>query len=194
LFDTYEEFKTHIIDTHEESREYITCPLERCKAPVRDLHIHFKSKHPYDKLPKGIQLRASVWRDVKQPNKRRKTFSFKEGTIISVKNKGKAMHYRSGYELEVYESLEKINEVVSYDVEPFPVEYFWKGRSRNYYPDIIVRFKDRVEVWEVKPAKQTSNLQNQAKWDAAKFFCETRGWKFVVYTEKEIKILKRQTE
>lgn len=79
----------------------------------------------------------------------------------------------------------------------------------RYFPDFIVKIRNRktgvieIRVIEVKPKSQTkppkkgSNQKkylsevmtygvNMAKWQAAKFFCEKRGWKFMVLTEDEI--------
>ena len=42
-FYNYEEYKQHITSSHELGREYVLCPLERCKAAVRDVRSHLKS-------------------------------------------------------------------------------------------------------------------------------------------------------
>ena len=79
------------------------------------------------------------------------------------------MHYRSGYELEVYQLLEEHNKVARYEVEPTDciTPYFWDGVWRKYFPDIKVVFTNGiVEIWEVKPSNQTDLQQNQIKWDA----------------------------
>ena len=93
IFDDYTKFKTHIIETHEEGREYILCPLARCQAPVRDLRAHFRAFHKFDKVPKAQQMRASVFYDVKNPKKRRKVSHFKEGYHTSPKNHGEQAHF-----------------------------------------------------------------------------------------------------
>jgi hypothetical protein len=49
-----------------------------------------------------------------------------------------------------------------------------------------------VEIWEIKPANQTSFDKNQAKWKAAAAYCTARGWEFVVYTETGINKLKKK--
>lgn len=193
LFPEYKEFKEHILQDHEEGREYVVCPVKYCAAPCRDLHSHFTNKHPSLKLPDGIQHRASVWYDFRKPSKRKKIPSFKEGTIISTKNGGKVLHYRSGYEYDVYMHLETRADVVAYEVEPFPVSYFFRSKNRNYYPDLRILFTDgRIEVWEVKPENQTNMQQNKAKWAACRLYCESRGWEFDVITETDISAMKRR--
>ena len=103
--DTYYEYKEHIINSHEEGREYVKCPLNRCQAPVRDVRMHFKVKHPQDKCPSKGQMRALIWSDHK-PQKKKNKPKFHEGYINSRKNGNQEMHYRSSWERDVYICLE----------------------------------------------------------------------------------------
>jgi len=32
----FQEFKTHILDEHDEGREYVICPLQRCATPLTE--------------------------------------------------------------------------------------------------------------------------------------------------------------
>ena len=82
-------------------------------------------------------------------------------------------------------------------------------KRHKYFPDFIIEMKNKQGVVEtlmieVKPKKQTeppkkpkrqtkrflneakTYLTNQAKWDAANAFCERKGWRFKILTEKEI--------
>jgi hypothetical protein len=191
-FGAYNEYREHIVASHEEGREYVLCPLSRCKAPVRDVRLHFKVKHPGEQCPNAGQMRALIWTDQRNPKKRKKP-KFKEGSLISLKNGGKKMHYRSGYEKTVYECLEVMDEVAAYQVEGFRVSYFYNGRERGYYPDLLVHFADnRFEVWEVKPENQTQLPINLAKWSACREHCLARGWGFVVVNEHVIDKMKRR--
>lgn len=188
----FNEFTKHIKEKHEEGRDYIVCPLKRCGSCVRDVVAHFKSRHSSEPLPKKGQLKAIIWADQHSPNKRKKKPNFKEGYVVSNKNSGKQMHYRSGYEKDVYMCLEHIDDVVSYGVENFKVEYFYRGKTHNYYPDLMVCFKDgHFEVWEIKPTNQCTLPVNLAKWEACKTYCLMRGWTFEVITETTIKNLKK---
>ena len=190
--ESYEEFKEHILARHEEGKDFIICPLLRCLTPVRCLISHFRVKHPTEPLPKKGQLRAIVWRDIQSPRKKRKKQPFKEGYVFSIKNGGKQLHYRSSYEMEVYNCLEELDEVISYRVEALSIEYYFKGKRKQYYPDLIITFKDgRTEIWEVKPAKQTTLELNEAKWKAANAYCDAHGWTFMVMTEQGIQKLKQ---
>jgi hypothetical protein len=184
----FEDFKNHIIEKHEEGRDYIVCPLARCRTPVRDLVSHFKAKHPTEKMPIGVQLKATVWRDPKKPRGKGKfketVKKFKSGSIISNKMNGKVINYRSGYEREVCGYLELLPEVVAYDVETIKIPYWFQGKRYKYIPDFqIVMTNGGIEIWEVKPATQTTWPKNEAKWKAAEEYCRIRGWKFMVLTE-----------
>jgi hypothetical protein len=186
-YEDFTEYKQHIIQNHELGREFVICPLIRCGAPVRDVRAHFAAKHKNETLPKTCQMRAIVWKDQsskkdgKLKNKRPK---FREGYLMSTKNGGKEMHYRSGMECEVYECLEVMPEVLGYEVEPFAVQYSFMGEIHEYNPDLKILFDDgRIEIWEIKPANQTSLPKNSAKWAACQQYCDTRGFQFMVLTE-----------
>lgn len=187
----FEEFKDHIKENHDEGREFITCPLPHCKAPIRDLKLHCKHKHPQFDLKnyKG-QMKATVWYDFSPKGKRKTKTKFRQGKYTSTKS-GKTFHYRSGLECTVFELLDQDNDVMSFDVEPFQIQYIWEGQAHNYTPDILVTFMDgHKELWEIKPADQTSLSQNKSKWNAAEQQCKVRGWLFEVYTETRVDKLK----
>lgn len=194
----YEAFKTHIVENHEEGREYLLCPLPRCGAPVRDVTLHLKLKHKEESVPKAYNgpLRTIVWKDHKSKGKKKaRKPTFREGHFVSMKNNGKEFFYRSSYECKVLECLELIPEVVSYEVEPIKngIPYIFEGEQHLYYPDLFIKFADgHVEIWEIKPASQTMLPKNEAKWSAANGYCFTRDWKFIVITEVGINKLKKR--
>lgn len=186
----------HITNNHEEGRHYVICPLVRCGAPVRDMRLHFKAKHKGEDIPKTGQMKAIIWKDQsnrKDGKLKQRKSKFREGYLISTKNGGKEMHYRSGMECDVYEYLEAIPEVISYDVEPFKVQYTFGGEVRNYNPDLSILFDDgHVEIWEIKPSNQTHLPINSAKWTACELHCQSRGFKFMVLTEVGMGKLKQK--
>ena len=86
------------------------------------------------------------------------------------------------------------------------------SKLRRYFVDFVVKFKDgRVILFEVKPYSQTippivpktkgqkamaryaeelrTYQVNIAKWQAARKFCEERGFKFEIITENELRKL-----
>lgn len=185
-------FCEHIRNTHQESRDYVCCPLKRCCAPVRDVRKHFAACHPQEKIPQNCQMKALVWRDTKDIEKRKKKVSFKEGYHISPKNRNK-LHYNSGWELTVYKILDKMDDVVTYEVEPLKIEYFFDGERKTYLPDLRVHYTDGTkEILEIKPSNQTGMAVNVAKWEACNEYCQKRGTVFKVITETWIEKMKRQ--
>lgn len=167
-------------------------------APIRDLTAHFKAKHPTDSIPKHHgPNKAIVWKDFGNKKRKAKKPAYREGHFVSLKNHGKEFFYRSSYECEVLECLEQLHEVIAYDVEPLKdgIPYLHKGEMHKYHPDFSIKFADgHIEIWEIKPANQTSLALNEDKWRAAKIFCESRGWQFIVLTEVGIGKLKTVTK
>ena len=187
-YKSFEQYCYHITEEHEEGRDYVVCGVEHCKAPVRDLAMHYKAQHKGEQTPPIKQAKAILWRDpnprngkmdVKKPN-------FRKGWYVSSKT-GKAHYYRSGWEERVYEMLDTMPEVLGFNAEPLQIEYWYDGEMRRYTPDIIILFVDgHRELWEIKPSNQTSLEINECKWAAAKQYCESHGWHFQVITEQTI--------
>jgi len=186
-FSEYEEFRSHIIESHEEGREFVRCPLEHCKAPVRDVKLHMKVKHPsFDLRNFKGQARAIIWHDFSAKGKKTRKPRFKQGKYESTKT-GKTLGYRSGLEEKLYKVLDQHDEVMSFYSEPFNIDYIHRGQAHKYTPDLIVNFMDgRRQVWEVKPSNQTDLEMNKNKWRAAEEACKIRGWSFEVFTEQRI--------
>jgi len=192
-FTEFEAFKTHITEEHEEGRDYVLCPLQRCQAPVRCLKTHFKVKHPREKMPPVKQTKAIIWKDMHGKKLKHRRPNFIDGDFVSQKMNGKEIHYRSGYERQVYECLEQLPDIVAYDTETLEIPYYLKGERHNYIPDLQIIFADgHIELWEIKPASQTSSPKNTAKRAAAIEYCAIRGWKFQTITEKGIEMLKNR--
>lgn len=191
-FSNYEDYKTHIIDNHEEGRDYVKCPLARCGAPVRDVRMHFKSRHPHDTMPKCCQMSAIVWRDIRPTNKKQKKPKYKQGFYPSTKT-GKQFKFLSSWEEDVYRCLDMWEDVLTFEAEPFKIPYLFEGTAHNYKPDILVAFIDgHKELWEIKPARQTDLPVNKAKWYAAEQACKARGWGWKVITERSVNQLKKK--
>lgn len=190
IFEDFLGFKLHILEEHEEGREFIKCP--RCETPVRDLKTHWRVKHQGFAYPKGMQDRAIVWKDFSKGKSKTRKPKFRSGDFVSQKN-GKELHYRSGMECEVYEVLERLPEVVSYDAEPIDIKYCHEGEWKTYKPDLSIFFLDGTkEIWEIKPKNQTKLPVNDSKWTYAQKYCENRGWKFMVLTEDGLHKLRRR--
>lgn len=121
--------------------------------------------------------------------------------------------YRSLWELRLMSYLDTHPDVMQWASEEFCIPYRSPidGRVHRYFPDFWIKQRDKhgnidIKVIEVKPLAQTKPPVpqtrktkryinevvtwgiNEAKWNAAKKFCDTKGWKFVVMTEKELGI------
>lgn len=121
--------------------------------------------------------------------------------------------YRSSYELKLMMFLDKNPNVIEWASEEFFIPYKspLDGKIHRYFPDFWVKKKNRegiIEtiVIEVKPGNQTippkpkktitkqylREVQtwglNQAKWESANKYCNAKGWKFLIATEKELGI------
>jgi len=192
-FQEYVEFKDHIMENHEEGREYIKCPLDHCQAPVRDLKLHFKAKHPKADFKNYTgQIKAIIWHDFSGRGKRTKKPNFKQGKYESTKT-GRILGYRSGLEEKLYKILDQHDNVASFYEEPFGIDYIHQGKAHKYIPDLFITFMDgHKELWEVKPTSQTDLEQNKNKWKAAQEACKIRGWKFEVFTEQRIEKLAQE--
>lgn len=85
------------------------------------------------------------------------------------------------------------------------------NKYHRYFPDFYIKYADRngkvkESLIEIKPAKQVREpkkqkartkkyvaevyeyAKNQAKWKAAKDYCDDRLWEFQIFTEKELGI------
>ena len=119
---------------------------------------------------------------------------------------------RSKWEYKFCEWCDKNANVIMWSSEPLNIPYIDKftGRSRQYFPDFVLKIKDKYKqevtwVVEIKPFKETQQpsisnnkstkslitekqtwIKNLAKWNAAEKYCRMRGWKFKILTEREL--------
>ena len=186
-FENIDEFRDHIVQSHEEGTDFILCPV--CKMPLRELKIHMALKHPEFQIPAGYPTKPIIIRDIKKPKKKKHTY--KQGNFFSKKN-NKDLFFRSGMELEFYKILESKKDVLKYIAEPIEIDYSYEGYPHKYIPDILVEYTtNKKELWEIKPKSQTKLPKNQAKWHAANEYCKKRNWNFIVLTERGLRLLKK---
>ena len=139
---------------------------------------------------------------------------FKPKNPIKYKGDPTNIVYRSLWEFKLMTYLDVHPEVVEWSSEEFCVPYKSPvdGRIHRYFPDFKVKKKTaagfETVVIEVKPRAQvippvpnatkkptkryirevmTYGI-NDAKWKAARKFCEDRKWKFMIMTEIELGI------
>lgn len=123
--------------------------------------------------------------------------------------------YRSSWELKVMKYLDTNPNVIYWASEELFIPYISPvdQREHRYFPDFIIKTKKKdgnLETYmiEIKPEIQTKAPEkrskrtrkflneiatysvNQAKWRAADIYCQKKGWKFMVLTERDIGIKK----
>lgn len=120
--------------------------------------------------------------------------------------------YRSLWERRFMQFCDMNENVLRWNSEEIVIPYRSPidGKTHRYFVDFWLETKnkdDKIEylLVEIKPNKQTIKpeikenkltrgkmqqvkdwLVNNAKWEAAKSFCDAHGWKFLILTEKEI--------
>jgi hypothetical protein len=141
---------------------------------------------------------------------------FKQG-IFKPKNQIKYIGkedpvYRSGWELKFFRWCDDNANVVEWASEAVIIPYVSPvdRKVHRYHTDGVVAIKEgniiKKYIIEIKPSAQTvlpvkgrkrmSTMiyetarfaQNQAKWDAARKWCQKYGYNFLILTEKELGI------
>lgn len=109
--------------------------------------------------------------------------------------------------------LDDNKSVLQWASEEFFIRYLSPidNKYHRYFPDFWVKKKNQnggvdVVVIEIKPLKETKEPVkrkkvtksylyevktwgvNQAKWEAARAYCKSRGWGFQILTEKELNL------
>ncbi len=122
--------------------------------------------------------------------------------------------FRSSYELKFMDYCDLNESINEWRSEEFWIPYVSPidGKVHRYFPDFFVKYKDkngvnRILVVEIKPEKDLKDPDqnpkrktkswafkvktwaiNQAKWKAAKEWCEDRKYEFKILTEKDLGI------
>ena len=118
----------------------------------------------------------------------------------------KLPHYRSSWEHAVMRMCDNNPSIVQWANEALHINYRnpFTGKNTIYVPDFFVSFIDasgqtHAELWEIKPAKETSlqeaggskraqaaAILNMAKWQAARGYCAANGLSFRIITERDL--------
>ena len=121
--------------------------------------------------------------------------------------------YRSLWELKFMKYCDSNPNILEWGSEEVIVPYRSPidNRYHRYFPDFYIKVRESTGkikrmIIEIKPQKQCIEpkvqkrktksyvyqvceyARNQAKWEAAKEFCEDRQWEFKVLTENELGI------
>jgi hypothetical protein len=106
-----------------------------------------------------------------------------KGSHLSIKN-DRNISYMSTYEKRAFEILDVLDNVASYEAQPFIISYKLDGRMHRYIPDVFIRFKDnRTALVEIKPRSMLSSSKVIAKAKAAITYCQTKGIQYMIWTE-----------
>ena len=125
----------------------------------------------------------------------------------------KNIFFRSSWEEKFMRYCDTKQYILEWGSEEYIIPYRdpTSGKVRRYFPDFYIKVKEssgkiKKYIIEIKPARQTKEpkiqkkktrgylyevytyAKNQAKWEAAKNFCDDRLWEFKILTEKELGI------
>jgi len=129
----------------------------------------FGKKHSLTTCQRMSKSKTEFYQNHPEAHRNTRT---RQGKFFSKKNGGIWLHYRSSWEKNWYQLLEKLTKVKSYRVEPVIVEYHWKGGTHHYLPDLLVLYIDGTrDLVEVKPGYRRKDSKNQAKFKAARLWC-----------------------
>jgi len=115
--------------------------------------------------------------------------------------------FRSLWERQVFRWCDENSSVLQWSSEEIIIPYRCKTdrKLHRYYPDVYIKTKDKEYLIEIKPKKETvpprdrskktktylnevmTYIKNTSKWDAAKEYCEDRGFIFDIWTEDTLK-------
>src|SRR3990167_1840120 len=107
------------------------------------------------------------------------------GHHFSIKNQINH-YYRSSWELVAFLYLDSIDEVESYQSEPFKIPFIDENNnSKNYLPDILISYKDgNKKLIEIKPERYLKD--NVDKINAGQKYCEENNITYEIWTQTEI--------
>lgn len=70
---------------------------------------------------------------------------------------GHSVHYQSMHERNAFKLLDAHLDVIGYYAQPCIIKYQLNGNTYKHTPNILVIFKDRKELWEVKETKDAND-------------------------------------
>ena len=119
----------------------------------------------------------------------------------------KQIVYRSLLERRFMRYCDLNQDILFWASEELPVRYYspLDKKYHRYFPDFIVKTVNNEKYMiEIKPSRQAVKpkppkkktksymresfeyIKNQAKWQAAKAYCEDKGMQFKIITEKDL--------
>ena len=108
------------------------------------------------------------------------------GNIYISKKFNREFHLRSRLERWELEWAETESSVIDIQYESISIPFYNIDKEEicNYIPDFKITYNDgSIELVECKRRDHLELPINIIKFEAARKYCEDRGWKFSVYTE-----------
>lgn len=101
---------------------------------------------------------------------------------------GGAIHYESKHERNAFKLLDANPQVISYHAQPCIIRYHLYGNSNQHTPDILVIFKDRKELWEVKEIKDANNPDVKSRSELMEKCLCAFGYSYRVAIDENLEI------
>ncbi len=107
------------------------------------------------------------------------------GYFENPKKSSKLVYYRSLFELNAVLYFESNADIISYEMEPYRIQYEHDEKIRNYVIDCLIEYADgRKLLIELKPSCHLKDPKNLAKFNAAELFALKMNMSFEIWTEK----------
>lgn len=101
---------------------------------------------------------------------------------------GRAPHYESANERNAFKLLDACPDVVIYGEQPCEIHYILDGETHHHFPDILVHFKDRKEIWEVKTKSESLDPDVFRRSALMKKHLPSFGYHYQVVLAEELEI------
>jgi hypothetical protein len=110
-------------------------------------------------------------------------FNWSKGFYDSIK--GGKCYYRSSWEKALFEILDNDENVLSFNSEPFSIDYEFQGNKHKYIPDLLITYKEKIVLCEIKPIALRSIEKNVAKREVAIKLCQENNWEYLEWCPEE---------
>lgn len=84
-------------------------------------------------------------------------------------------------------------DVVSYQEQPFRINFTLQEKLRHYTPDFLVERKHKRQVIEIKPKNKLADGSHDLLFNSVAPICQEQGYEFLVVTDEMIRVEPRLT-
>jgi hypothetical protein len=96
------------------------------------------------------------------------------------------VQWESTHELHAFRLLDCDPDIVGFREQPCEIEYEIDGVRHRHYPDILVEFKERTELWEVKPNADALSEDIKIRTTLLVHDLPSRGYQYKVVFGKDL--------